>query len=170
MAKQEIEKLISSWKEDSKYNDKLGYLFLNVYLPEQYVKKINDFLIRDNTFFTDLIIDMEFAYITLNQLSDYDFPSIYSLSGAKKEIKKIEAQSKYKDNDNYYAVPIPLQVEELDAISEMLKLERQIDDSITFDDLFVKFIDCYEKIDPRLLQYLQEEVCEEINEDIRKQH
>ena len=73
-----------------------------------------------------------------------------------------------KDNEEYLEVSIVLKVEEMNALVVLLNEEKKSNPDFCIDDLYMSFIDAYERINPELLKEQIEEVLEELDEDFQK--
>ena len=163
------QKLIDEWKRESSFMlEENGEFFFNIYLPIDYVEKINFHLLDENINFDTFIIDCELAYLIDNKLSEEVFPITYTALEIRDFIDKEAENSPYKDRDDYIMVYITNDVEGVHALTNLLELERAKNPLMTFDDLFVKFIDSYEKFDPDLLKSLLDRMDEEDDENKKK--
>ena len=171
MTKQEALLLVENWKKDSSFLlEENECFFLSVFLPVEYIEKIDNILLKDKTDFDDLIMDAEYAYLVLNKMQEEEFVSIYTYEGAKKEAEKIRKSSPYKNKEDYIETFISVKAEEMDALSYLLNKEKLENSSYTMDDLFKDFIDSYLRVDLSLLKVLEEDAFEAVNEDFRKKN
>ncbi len=171
MTKNEALLVVDNWKKDSSFMpEENECFFLSIFLPIEYIGIIEKHLLDDKSYFDDFIMDAEYAYLVLNQLQDEEFAAIYTYEGAKKESDKIRKSSPYLNNENYVETFIPVKVEEMDALTHLLKLKKEENSGYSMDDLFIDFIDCYSKIDFSLLKTLEEDAFETLNEDFHKKN
>ena len=166
------QKLVSQWKEISESlmkDNEYEFFFLSVFLPIDYVEKINFILLENDQSFDDFMVDAKYAYILINKLQEETYSPTLSLKTAKEFAKEMVSKSPYKDDNHYIRVEIAMTPEELDVFRLLYQYELR-KNNISIDDMFVKFVDCYEQIDPTLLEVLYENDEEKYNDDNQKKN
>ena len=168
MSDSDIKKIISGWKkEENAFLKETNSFFLKFFLPSEYIYKIDYFIQRDNTFFADLIVDAECAYAIANNLLEVGSNTYFDEKEAPKEADRLYKHSPYRCKNDYYEVALSIDFEEFNALYTLFVYEQQNNPSISIDDLFKKFIDCYSEVDYSELRRIQNEAFDELDEDER---
>ena len=169
MTDQDIKKLLSTWKKNEElYLEEIDGYFLKVFLPKSIIEKIDCLIRKNNLVFSDFIADAEFAYLYQNKLQEHETVDISVLGNVKEFIDNVSKNSPYRTKEGFYKAYIPIMDDELCALYTFLLLEREKNQDFSMDDLFVKFVECFEKTDMDKIMELELSAYDEIGEEFEK--
>ena len=107
MTKQEATKQIAVWKkEEAIFLEENDGFFLKIFLPLPYIEKIDAYLLKDNTFFGDLLVDAEYAFIYENNYLEVVPVDEIDEKTATKIVEDFYINSPYRPKKDYFEVSI----------------------------------------------------------------